>query len=115
MLIRKYHFYFSVAHILQFHILFTNLCIFCITSIVLTVFIPHVQLVFRLQYVEHIFEEGVLFEKYTIVTYEVECIAACIAYIGFQQDTRNGRRKVASHDGVCVGVLGAIGRGSQCG
>ena len=37
------------------------------------------------------------------------------AYIGFQQDTRNGRRKVASHDGVCVGVLGAIGRGSQCG
>ena len=45
---------------------------------------------------------------------EVERIAVCIANLGFEQDARNARREVGGNDGVCIGVLSAIGRIFQC-
>ena len=99
---------------LQLHILFADLGISRIPFLIRAVCIPHVQLVSRLQYVEHVFEEGVLFEKQAVVTHEVERIAVCIANLGFEQDARNARREVGGNDGVCIGVLSAIGRIFQC-
>mgnify|MGYP006978603088 CR=1 FL=1 len=66
---------------LQLHILFADLGISRIPFLIRAVCIPHVQLVSRLQYVEHVFEEGVLFEKQAVVTHEVERIAVCMMLV----------------------------------